>query len=702
LRDDDLRDDDFTEALDRQDIAALETLCYQLKQLHAPDSGNLADIEGLFMSLKASADVIERALHRAPEAPQLTSLGRELAAFLPRFNQALTNQPELSGSLDEQAIRSLCQGLSVCASPGGGVLFDETQQRRAGPALQGITGALLTQLAVLGMPEAASSNGVVLDILNWVSRGLKSELLAPNALIRNSYGRALELFAAWLGSDHTRGFLSVHQLAKCAVQVDLMVKRKLVALGADTSQGKANRALLAQCAMGLCSRAALERLETGPASTSTTGEQWTVDAVSLINLCNAVKTLLERGVLQAGDVALANPLSRLLSLILRLPSSQLCDGDGQTLSNCSNFVRTLFEMGIHAQPWFAQALPALEKACAHLIATVNGEDFAKGHAGSQTITNLISFVKLCDKRLQQAKADNDEQRQAGLIKAAGILYGQLMQHDPAAFRTPEAIGGLLSGLCYLWRRGLVALSAAGQAWMEALMRSMAGMDATRWSDKSRTVALPALQALIALRATTLQAAQPALAVIMREPARASSGYTLADLAQATQALGAVEEAVKTLSPDLIAALPMSEPAQGQAPAPLDAAPKSIPGLTRVIAPMPMASPLTSSIATPGASAFGRSAKPAWKEIGTRARAAQPPAPAPPVATRPVLRTDASKARVTPAWSSSSATAAPVATTTTARSPAGTSTATSTTTTSTASATSCSTTNAPGPAGKPPL
>ena len=81
------------------------------------------------------------------------------------------------------------------------------------------------------------------------------------------------MFASWLGSDHSRGFLSVHQLAKCAVQIDLMVKCSLVPLKADTTQGVAdqvlltqcadNRALLRRCAMGLGSPAALARLDTG-------------------------------------------------------------------------------------------------------------------------------------------------------------------------------------------------------------------------------------------------------------------------------------------------------------------------------------------------------------------------------------------------------------------------------------------------------
>ena len=117
--------------------------------------------------------------------------------------------------------------------------------------------------------------------------------------------------------------------------------------------------------MGLGSPAALARLDTGAAgssnssssnSSSSSSAQRTVDAVSLINLCNAFRTPLDNRVLQADNSDLAAPISRLLNLMLHLTPQQLCAGTSQTLSNCSNFVRTLFEMGLHAQPDMNQAL----------------------------------------------------------------------------------------------------------------------------------------------------------------------------------------------------------------------------------------------------------------------------------------------------------------------------------------------------------
>ena len=76
--------------------------------------------------------------------------------------------------------------------------------------------------------------------------------------------------------------------------------------------------------------------------------------------------------------------------------------------------------------------------------------------------------------------------------------------------------------------------------------------------------------------TTLEAAQPALSVLMGEPASASSGYTRADLAQAIRALGVVEEAIMALPADEKA---HAESAVASAPvAPVDR-PRGIPGLT---------------------------------------------------------------------------------------------------------------------------
>ena len=127
-----------------------------------------------------------------------------------------------------------------------------------------------------------------------------------------------------------------------------------------------------------------------------------------------------------------------------------------------------------------------------------------------------------------------------------------MKHDADEFHGVEAIGGLLSGLCYLWRQGLVLPCGTEREWIADLMRSVAGIDAARWGDKSRKVMLPALQVLIEMGAITLGAAQPALAVLLRGPAGASSGYTAADLAQAIKGLGVAEETVLALPPDAIA------------------------------------------------------------------------------------------------------------------------------------------------------
>ena len=473
--------DDAASAPDKYDAAALDALSHQLKQLKTPDSANLADIVLLFSSLKGNADDIERALWQAPDSAPVSRLSNALVVFLQQFNQALDQPLELCNSLDASDIRSLCLGLSVCASPSAGVLFDAGQQRRVGPALQGITECLLTQLSARGMPESASDNGMVLDILNWVSRGLKSELLKVSEVIRQSYGQALELFASWLGSDHSRGFLSVHQLGKCAVQIDLMVKRGLVPLKADTTQGVAdqsllkkcadNRAFLRRCAMGLGSPAALARLDVGAPSSSSSSAQRTVDAVSLINLCNTFRTLLDAHVLQGDDSELAAPLSRLLELMLHLTPQQLCAGTGRILSNCSNFVRTLFEMGLHGQPGMAQAL---ENASTQFIATINGPAYGQVRADGQVISNLMSFVKLCDKRLKQPNTGRKLFSHTDLIHAARTLHGQLMTHDAAVFHGVEAIGGLLSGLCYLWRQGLVLPCGIDHEWIASLLRASPG------------------------------------------------------------------------------------------------------------------------------------------------------------------------------------------------------------------------------------
>jgi hypothetical protein len=647
--------------LSHQDKTALKALRDQLQQLRTPDSSNLADILTLFVSLKGAADVIERALWWEPNGPELTRLSKALVSFLWALSEALAQQDNrLRQSLDAEAIRSLCHGLSVCASPSAGIICDGSRKRTVNSALQAITDTLLTRLKQLGMPEAASANGAVLDILNWVSRGLKNDLLIESEPIRASFGRALELFAGWLGSDQSRGFLSVHQLAKCAVQIDLIVKRKLVTRDAQTEEGQANRALLTQCGLGLCSKNALERLGGGADGP---------DGVSLINVCNAVKDLLQARLLRTDDAALLSGLARLLGLIAQVSSWQMGEGNGQVLSNCGNFVRTLIELGVPAQPGFASALPVLEAVCRKVIGEVNDPGFKKKHAGGQAISNLISFVKVCEKRLQlqkgparstQSNGANALSRDA-LIQAASVLCAKLWTEDAQAFSKPESIGGLLSGLCYLWHRGLVALAAADRDWIAALLGSLARIQSKRWDDTSRAVVLPALEALMDRGLTTLDAAQPALARLLDVAPASTAGYTRQDLAQAIQRLGVVQEEMEALPPPAqpSASAPVPTPATASAAA---APSREIPGLTRLVMPTTTASilPIAHSSAAPAKLASRVPAGPvsdAWQTPSKVARGDNSHPTLPVAATAPQVQVRASAPKPSAALPSQAQTAA---------------------------------------------
>lgn len=582
---------------------AIGALNDQLRSLRATNLLDLEQALQFFDAAKASEQQLKAFLRDDPHNPAIRKLADGLCAILPRLRVLLCSDG--AASLDIETIRSLCLGLSTCVAPAAGAMFDKERLEKLRPHLQAMTDVLMERACEAGLPAAIASNGVVLDILNWVSRALKATCIEASPAITAAFGEALTVFEEWLAGTPSSCRLTTHQLGKCAVQINTILKFRLMTLDASTV-GKAGRHRLAACGARLCSAGLAARLPGGD-----------VDGVACTNVCNLVKDMMEHGLLSAKDEQLLPSLAGLAQLISRIPAIQMLAGDCRTLANCANFLRVLDEQaaGVSGQALPPMLAPHWEAASRALLDMVNENAFMTRLPSGQTVANLISFVKRCDRRLQQSLAaglntaittpattttttTSTPSTQEwltttttvpaatcavpgftlGLLRvAAHRLIRHLLACGPDAFTAPETLSGLLSGLAYIVQRNLAPAPPEMVSFMEGLMANMARCPEGKWSDKSRLVALPALRGLLRAGLVTLEQAQPGLAALLG-PSGNLSGYSIADLTRLIQRMGAIEEEVIALPPaEPVPPVPTPRPRRALKPT-------VPPGYTRIITP----------------------------------------------------------------------------------------------------------------------
>lgn len=603
ISDDDARlPDDYAQAIG--------VLNEHLQPLRATNPLDLKQVLQFFDAVKASEEKLKAFLRDDPHNAALRRLADGLYVILPRLRVLLCGDG--SASLDIETIHTLCLGLSTCVAPVTGAMFDKERLQRLRPDLQAITDVLMERACKAGLPTATASIGVVLDILNWASRALKADCIDVSQSIERVFDKALTVFEESLAGKLSTCGLTTHQLGKCAVQINTIFKFSLIKVD-NSEKGLAGRRRLATCGEWLCSTDMAARLGTGR-----------VDAVACTNVCNLIKDMMERGLLSAATSdRLSQGLVGLVGLILRISADQMLADDCRTLSNCANFLRVL---GDHGASVPEQALLPSWVAASHALLGVMNEDaFMACLPSGQAVANLISFVKHCDRHMRQsppagrittttmparlttttaacatslpttttstlattvwstatATVPTTASTAPGftqdlLRRVASHLIQHSLHCTPDAFTAPETLSGLLSGLDHVVRRNLVPATPELKIFMAGLMDNMAWRS-SKWKEKSRMVALPALRSLLTAKLVALEQAQPGLAVLLG-PCTSPSGYSMEDLATAIRDRGVIEDEVLALPPAEAAPLVLTSPSRKAI------RPALPPGYTRIIPP----------------------------------------------------------------------------------------------------------------------
>ena len=623
----------------------LNALHGQIDAISLPYAGRVGALVAVFQTLKDGETGIWHSLLHHPDHAAVTRCKASLHRMLGQFAAALqaSSGAGITGqaSLDLAQIQTICQGLAVCVPSSGSLLVRGDDD--SCDALQGLTHGLLSQAMTLGLVDVARANGELLDVLNWLSRGLKADLLTADILLKQCFEHSIVPILDWTSGNQSGGVLTDHNLGRCAVQISTILRftgidfaapyRPGVADAFETDRQSLKTALtngqqLQRCVLQLCAPAVLNRFAHASA-----------DTIALLNISNLVKYAIEKHLIAAHDPLLVPPLARLVEIVGTLPDKALVGSraDCRPLANFSNLLRLVHEQNALGQGAIADPFPGLDRACARLVECITSVAFENSYPGSQALSNLISFVKLCDKKLAHhlaalsavtttAAATTTSSStvpplgQEVLRDAAACLIDGVLWYGPQWYSGAPALTGLLAGLVYLCRRNLVAITPELSALIKGLLSRVGKIHAGAWKPQDSKTMLLVLEGFLNLDMVTVDDAQAALSRLLPARGNGAANMTLRDVVDEIARLRIVDEVV----------IPLPLPIQLPAAAPSStistrARPSNPPGWNPVSEkPAASSTPTTSVSSTRNKSAAHgntgiKAVGPTWREVESRKR-----------------------------------------------------------------------------------
>lgn len=488
----------------------LSSLKYAVNELNHASHFDLAKAHDLFTTIKAGeADLKLLAKKgRKEDFRNLDQFSSGMALCISNFARFLSSGKPLSPGLQYEGthipansqlttleandVRDMCNGLSTLFDDSlRSSLFSKRQIDRLANPLREVNQALVVQAILKGLPTDLPSNGCLLDILNWQSRGLKSKLLVEDSkAIRALFSRSLSIIEQWPAENGVpvtdAGKVVSRQLAKTLVQFNSIKSFNLIKLD-KSSAGKANRERLGQCVLALCSEQALEELTLKRKFETTDAKPLRVPpkGVEVSNISNTVKDFLEAGYLSLNNAKSHALVEQIARLIIQIPQADMQQRGGQTLGNCSNFLRTVQECAMRPQSSTSiLQSTAYQDASNFQLKRIATVEFWKGiiweGKPDQTLANSASFLKAM---VKWGKSDDK------LLQFSTQLLIQQIQHYGAENITEaQSISGLLSALIAI---AYLAPLAPVPALIEQLLETVAQYADGKWPAKSRAVALRA-------------------------------------------------------------------------------------------------------------------------------------------------------------------------------------------------------------------
>lgn len=495
---------------ERHQLRALQDL---VAEINRADHVDLAKTLELFNRIKHSDKAMKTlaSLGNADDQDQLRRFGGSVCTCitnLERFLQTggtsklgitIDGKFEASNTLLETLsatdVRGACNGMATLFDEDlQSKLFSKAQLTKVGAPLRKLNDALLLQAMAAGLPRDLPSNGCLVDILNLQSRLLKGKLLGSDSKYpRAIFARSIDIFGEWAATSgkvvSDDGVVVSRQLGKVFVQLNTIRSFGLIRL--DKSEtGKKNRRVLGQLAIALGSAEALDELTSKPGPANRDGSPGAAirvapNGVEVTNISNTIKDFLDAGFLSIGDEKVQDILRRLMTLVTEIPPSTMLKRSAQTLANCANLVRSVYECAI--RPGASAAIlqsPEFSAAARHLLQLSASANFWREvewfGKPEQTLANLGSFIKAMDK---WGKVGIPLMRSATSCWAA-----QLRALEVDAIFDGSSVASMLSALVALHE---LAPGAQLPALIEQFLGVASGANSAKWEGRSRALALRA-------------------------------------------------------------------------------------------------------------------------------------------------------------------------------------------------------------------
>ena len=183
----------------------------------------------LFSLIKKAQKNNTFTLLRRESPSTLTTLGTRIASLLIRLSSEIDSGKFDISPLNAEDIHHVCNALAAVVGDGPGQsIFLKQDLKRLHIPLQSITDAMLRHATDKKFIEKCWDNTQLLNVLNWISRGLKQGVLSEkNDNVRRCFASSLELMQGWIpvGGETTgpathAARLDSRQLSKCMVQIN--------------------------------------------------------------------------------------------------------------------------------------------------------------------------------------------------------------------------------------------------------------------------------------------------------------------------------------------------------------------------------------------------------------------------------------------------------------------------------------------------
>jgi ankyrin repeat protein len=495
---------------ERYQLRVLQDL---VAEINRADHIDLAKTLNLFNRIKGSEKAIVTLVRSGNEGDmdQLRKFGGSICNCISSLERLLqTGQASRQGieidgrheatntlleSLSATEVRGICNGLAAAFDESlQSTLFSKAQLTKVAAPLRKLNDALLLQAMTAGLPRDLPSNGCLLDILKMQSRLLKGKLLnSDSKYLKTIFSRSIDIFSEWAATSgkvvSEDGIVVSRQLGKVFVQLNTVRSFGLIKL--DKSEaGKKNRRLLGQLAIALGSAEALDELTSKPGPSNRDGSVGAAirvppNGVEVTNIGNTIKDFLEAGFISIGDNAVQEVLRRLMTLVTNITPSNMVNRSAQTLGNCANLIRIVYECAI--RPGASTAIlqsPEFSAAATKLIQLSASDDFWQQvdwfGKPEQTLANIGSFLKAMDK---WGKVD------ATLLRSAVPTWAMQVHALALDVQTDGAsVASLLSALVDLHK---LAPTAQMPALIERCLSVTSSANLGKWEARSRAQALRA-------------------------------------------------------------------------------------------------------------------------------------------------------------------------------------------------------------------